>query len=78
MIMDTQSTSSVEPAVEPITIDDIKHEAEYIGDLASSVSRRVAQRVAEQTATRRLVMLGAGVAVLAVVAFLIGRGSARD
>ncbi|MGV8084234.1 MAG: hypothetical protein AB2L09_11470 [Coriobacteriia bacterium] len=77
MIAETKSTSSVKPPAEPITIEDLKQEAEHIGDLASSVSRRVAQRVAEQTATRKMIMVGAGVVVTAIVAFLLGRRS-RD
>jgi hypothetical protein len=73
MTSNTSNTSSVQPPVEPITIEDLKRGAEHVGDLASGISRRVAERVAEQTATRRMLAAAAVVVITAGLAYYYGR-----
>lgn len=57
---------------EKISLDDLKHRAEEIRDLAVSETKAAATRVAEMDATRKaLIVAGVAVAVISL-AFLMG------
>jgi len=62
-----------EPAGEKehISLDDLKHRAEAVKDLAVSEAKDAASRVAEMDATKKaLIVIGVAVAVVSVAYFL--------
>ncbi len=73
-----------EPAEEKehISLDDLKHRAEAVKDLAVSEAKEAASRVAEMDATRKaLIVIGVAVAVVSVAYFLgtrAGRFTGED
>lgn len=73
--MSAQGPGRVEPT-ERITLDDIRHRAEEVKDLAVTESKEAAARVASLDATK-VAMVAVGVAVLVVgLAYMAGSRSA--
>ena len=65
-------------AVEPkITLDDVKHRAVAVRDLAASEAKRAARELMHERVTQTIVAGVAVVAVLTSVAFLIGTRKGR-
>lgn len=65
------------PPAERVSIDEIKHRAEEIQDLAVTESKRLVSEVYEQNMTRAALVAVGVVLVAASVAYLLGRATAR-
>ncbi|NTW29007.1 MAG: hypothetical protein HGA39_06570 [Coriobacteriia bacterium] len=73
MNADMKHKSPAVTEAEPITVEDLKRRAEEIGDLAASVSRRVADKVVQQSATRKMLVVVGVVLAAASLAYFAGR-----
>ena len=62
---------------ERVTLDQLKHRAEQISDLAVSESKRVANEVYEQNVTRAVLVAVGVVVVAASLAYFMGTRAAR-
>lgn len=66
------------PAPERVTLDDIKHRAEAVKDLAVSDAKEAVGRVISDDATRTLLIVAGVVVAVASVAYLLGSRSGRN
>lgn len=65
-------------AVEPrITIEDVKHRAEAVRDLAATEARSAVDKVVDDSAGRTLLIMAGLVVVAASVAFYLGARAVR-
>jgi hypothetical protein len=60
---------------QPLTIDDLRHRAEQVRDLAITETKRTVNTVTSQPATRIAVVAVVGIAVALSVAYYIGKRS---
>lgn len=63
--------------VDRITLDDIKHRAETVKDLAVSDAKEAVGRIISDDATRTLLIVAGVVVAAASIAYLIGTRSGR-
>jgi len=60
-----------------VTLDQLKHRAESVQDLAVSETKRVAKQVIEQDFTRKALIAVGTVVVIASLAYYFGRRAAQ-
>lgn len=67
-----KDTAPVEPR---ITLEDVKHRAETVRDLAVTEAKQTTQRVMDETAGRTLLIVAGVVVIAASLAFYLGSRS---
>ncbi len=65
-------TPDTEPQAPRVSLDDLKHRAETIKDLAVTEAKQTVDMVVDENATRTLLIMAGLVVVAASVAFFLG------
>lgn len=70
--MTSSAGGTVDTASERVTLEDVKHRAEAVRDLAITEARGAAERVLHEDATKTLLVAAGAVVVIVSLAYYLG------
>jgi len=73
----TAAKEPTPPPAEKITLDDVKHRAEAVKDLAVTDTKAALHKVVADDAVKTLLLVAGTVVVVASLAFMLGASSQR-